>query len=119
MRIAKIWILIITACCIQFAAQAQPKPGQQLPVAERVSRTLQRLKPELNLNPQQVKDMTPVYRNFYTDMDKLRSNGQQPTAEERTQLIDKRDAKLKTILQATQFAKLKALEEDAQRKNVP
>ncbi|WP_416439802.1 hypothetical protein [Phnomibacter sp. MR] len=118
MQIAKLWILIITACCIQFAAQAQPKPGQQLPVAERVSRTLERLKPELNLNAQQVKDMTPVYRTFYTDMDKLRSNGQQPTTEERTKLIDKRDSKLKTILQATQFAKLKALEEEVQRKIV-
>ena len=97
---------------------AQPGTGKQLPVAERVNRTIERLKPELNLTADQVKSMTPVYTAFYTDMDKLRSNDHQPTSAERQKLMTERDDKLKTILTAEQMKKLKELE-DEMRKQRP
>lgn len=95
---------------------AQPKQGPQLPVAERVTRTLERLKPELDLTNDQVKNMTPVYTSFYTSMDKLRAGGKQPTTEERQKLIADRDEQLKGILTADQMKKLKELEDEMRKK---
>ena len=101
---------VLTITCI-----AQQGPRQQLPVPERVQRTIDRLKPELNLTEKQVKDLNPVYTEFYTEVDKLRSGGN-PTPEDRQKLIAARDEKLKKILDEEQMKKLKEIEEQMRQR---
>lgn len=93
-------------------------PRQPMPVEDRVKRTIERLKPELTLTEQQEKDITPIYTEFYTDMDKLRAGGERPSPEARQKLNDGRDEKLKKVLSETQMKRLKELEEEM-RKNRP
>lgn len=87
------------------------QPPQQMPVEDRVKRTIERLKPELSLTDKQVTDITPVYTDYYTEMDKLRSAGTPPSPEDRQKLTATRDEKLKKILDEGQMKKLKELEE--------
>ncbi|QGW29841.1 hypothetical protein [Phnomibacter ginsenosidimutans] len=108
--------LLLLASIMPAGVVAQANKGPQLPVAERVTRTLERLKPELDLTNDQVKNMTPVYTSFYTSMDKLRADGKQPTTEDRQKLITERDEKLKGILTADQMKKLKELEDEMRQK---
>ena len=95
---------------------AQGPERQPMPVEERVKRTMERLKPELELTEQQEKDMTPVYTTFYTEMDKLRSGGERPTPEARQKVSDARDEQLKKILSEAQMKKLKELEEQMRQR---
>lgn len=95
---------------------AQDGPRQPLPVPERVARTIERLQPELNLTETQVKSITPIYTDYYTEMDKLRVGGERPTPEARQKLIDTRDEKLKKILSEEQMNKLKELEEQMRQR---
>jgi hypothetical protein len=95
---------------------AQGPERQPMPVEERVKRTMERLKPELELTEQQEKDMTPVYTTFYTEMDKLRSGGERPTPEARQKVTDARDEQLKKILNEAQMKKLKEIEEQMRQR---
>ncbi|MCU0334429.1 MAG: hypothetical protein MUF62_05180 [Chitinophagaceae bacterium] len=95
---------------------AQDGPRQPMPVADRVARTIERLKPELKLSEAQVKDITPVYTDFYTEMDKLRGGGERPSPEARQKLVDARDEKLKKMLSEEQMKKLKELEEQMRQR---
>jgi hypothetical protein len=88
---------------------------QPMPVAERVNRTIERLKPELSLTDEQAKDLNPVYTEFYTEMDKARQGGN-PTPETRQKIMASRDEKLKKILSEEQFKKLKELEEQMRQR---
>jgi len=87
------------------------QPPQQMPVEDRVKRTIERLKPELSLTDKQITEMTPVYTEFYTEIDKLRAAGTPPSPEDRQKLTATRDEKLKKILDEGQMKKLKELEE--------
>ncbi len=90
--------------------KAQNAPRQQMPVEDRVKRTVERMTTELSLTEQQAKDMAPVYTTFYTDIDAMRQEGR-PSPEARQKLMDSRDEKLKKILTEDQMKKLKELEE--------
>ena len=94
---------------------AQQGPRQPMPIPERVQRTIERLKPELNLTEQQVKDLDPVYTEFYSELDKLRAAGN-PTPEDRQKLTASRDEKLKKILSEEQMKKLKEIEEQMRQR---
>jgi Spy/CpxP family protein refolding chaperone len=109
-------LLLLLITVVPASLKAQPNQGPQLPVAERVTRTIERLKPELDLTNDQAKSMTPVYTSFYTAMDKLREGGKQPTTEDRQKQIAERDEQLKAILTADQMKKLKELEEEMRKK---
>jgi hypothetical protein len=109
-------ILMTCAIVMSVSAIAQDGPRQPMPVPDRVARTIERLKPELNLTEPQVKDLDPVYTDYYTEMDKLRAGGQQPTPEARQKLTESRDVKLKKILSEEQMTKLKALEEQMRQR---
>ncbi|HSC54197.1 MAG TPA: hypothetical protein VLC98_11265 [Phnomibacter sp.] len=112
-------MLLLCGIVLSLSAFSQNGPRQQMPVADRVARTIERLKPELNLTEPQVKEMEPVYTEYYTEMDKLRSAGQPPAPEARQKLTDARDAKLKKILKEDQFKKLKELEEQMRQQRRP
>lgn len=73
------------------------QPPQKMSVEDMVKRTIERIKPELTLTDQQVKDVTPVYNEFYTKMDKLRSAGTPPSQEDRQKLTNARNEKLGKI----------------------
>jgi hypothetical protein len=112
-------LLMVCGVVLSMSALAQDGPRQPMPVADRVSRTIERLKPELNLTEPQVKDLNPVYTEFYTELDKLRAEGQPPTPEARQKITDARDVKLKKILNEEQFKKLKELEEQMRQQRRP
>jgi hypothetical protein len=112
-------MLMLCGIVFSMTAIAQDGPRQPMPVPDRVARTIERLKPELNLTEPQVKELDPVYTEFYTEMDKLRAGGQQPTPEARQKLTDSRDVKLKKILSEEQFKKLKELEEQMRQQRQP
>lgn len=94
-------------------------PRQPPPIPERVSRTIERLKPELSLTEKQVKDLDPIYTEFYTEMDKMRASGEPPTPEARKKLTDGRDEKLKKVLSEEQMKKLKEIEEQMRQRRPP
>ena len=102
------WLFATIFSFTSFISLAQPP--QQMPVEDRVKRTIDRLKPELSLTDKQVIDITPVYTEYYTEMDKLRAAGN-PTPEDRQKLTAARDEKLKKILSEDQMKKLKELED--------
>lgn len=111
-------LLLAAGLLVSVATMAQGGGGQRQPmtVPERVTRTIERLKPELSLDEKQVKDIEPVYTEFYTEMDKLRGSGQMPSPEQRQKLADARDEKLKKILSADQMKKLKEMEEQMRQR---
>lgn len=109
-------VIVVMALLMGTQLMAQDGPRQPLPVPERVARTIERLKPELNLTEVQVKGITPVYTDFYTEMDKLRGGGERPSPEARQKLVDARDEKLKKILSEEQMKKLKELEEQMRQR---
>lgn len=84
---------------------------QQMPPEDRAKKTVERLKPELNLTDQQQKDILPVYTDFYTAFSKLFEGGNRPTPEDRQKLTGERDDKLKKILNEDQMKKLAEVEE--------
>lgn len=92
---------------------------QQVPVEERVKKTIERIKPELTLTEQQEKDITPVYTDYYNAMAKLREAGTRPSPEDRKKLTDERDEKLKKVLSEEQMKKLKDLEEKMRQERRP
>jgi hypothetical protein len=112
-------MLMFCGIALSLSTMAQDGPRQPMPVPDRVARTIERLKPELNLTEPQVKDLNPVYTEFYTEMDKLRAAGQPPSPEARQKLTDDRDVKLKKILSEEQFKKLKELEEQMRQQRRP
>ncbi len=118
MKKIKSW-LMVCGVVLSVSAFAQDGPRQPMPVADRVARTIERLKPELTLTEPQAKELEPIYTAYYTDMDKLREGGQQPTPEARQKLTDARDVKLKTVLSEQQFKKLKDLEEQMRQQRRP
>jgi hypothetical protein len=109
-------MLMFCGIVFSMSAISQDAPRQPMPVPDRVARTIERLKPELNLTEPQAKELDPVYTEYYTEMDKLRAGGQQPTPEARQKLTDARDVKLKKILNEEQFKKLKELEEQMRQR---
>jgi hypothetical protein len=108
--------VLMLAAAIMLAGAIYAQGPQQMPVADRVARTIERLKPELQLTEKQEKELDPVYTEFFTEMDKLRSGGQRPSPEDRQKLVDTRDEKLKKILSEEQFKKLKELEEQMRQR---
>ncbi|HMP92922.1 MAG TPA: hypothetical protein PKD90_08635 [Phnomibacter sp.] len=95
--------LLLVAC---LSANAQ-RPN--MTVAERVSRTIERIKPELNLTDKQVKEVEPVYTDFYNKLDAARGDGP-PSPEARQKLTEERNEKLKKILDEAQMKKLAELD---------
>ncbi len=112
-------LLLLFGVVFSISAFAQDAPRQPMTVPERVNRTIERLKPELNLTEQQVKDITPIYTEFYTKMDSLRAGGERPTPEQREKLIGGRDEKLKKAITEEQFKKLKELEAQMRQQGPP
>jgi hypothetical protein len=112
--------LIFASLWISFQGISQPPQGQgqPMPIPDRVNRTIDRLKPELKLTDVQVKDLNPIYTEFYTKLDSIRAGGQRPTPEDRAKIMDPRDAKLKKVLDEAQFKRLKELEAEM-RQNRP
>lgn len=106
---SKIILAAILAVSSFTTVMAQDR--QQVPVEERVKKTIERIKPELTLTEQQEKDITPVYTDYYNAMTKLREAGTRPSPEDRKKLTDERDEKLKKVLSEDQMKKLKELEE--------
>jgi len=111
-----LFLSLVLSLAGSLTAMAQGPERQPMPVEERVKRTMERLKPELELTEQQEKDMTPVYTTFYTEMDKLRSGGERPTPEARQKVSDARDEQLKKILSEAQMKKLKEIEEQMRQR---
>jgi periplasmic protein CpxP/Spy len=118
MKNMKGWLLVL---CVwtAVASMAQNGPRQPMPVPDRVARTIERLKPELLLTEKQIKEIEPVYTEFFTESDKLRAGGERPSPEARQKLTDARDEKLKKILSEEQFKKLKELEEQMRQQRRP
>lgn len=116
MKKMKSWLL---ALGVMLSVASFAQGPQQMPIADRVARTIERLKPELSLTDTQVKDMEPVYTDFYTELDKMRAGGERPSPEAREKLINTRDEKLKKILSEDQFKKLKELEEKMRQQRRP
>lgn len=109
----------IFALLLAGMSYAQGGPGgQPMPIPERVNRTIERLKPELNLTEQQVKDLNPIYTEFYTKLDSMRASGQRPTPEARQALTESRNSQLKKVLTEEQMKKLAEIEA-AMRQNRP
>ncbi len=111
-------MLFLFAAMLTIAAgvQAQNGPRQQMPVEDRVARTIERMTTELSLTEQQAKDMNPVYTSYFTEMDKMRNGGERPTPEARQKLTETRDEKLKKILSEDQMKKLKELEAEMRQR---
>lgn len=107
---------LMLAAAIMLAGAIYAQGPQQMPVADRVARTIERLKPELQLTEKQEKELDPVYTEFFTEADKLRSGGQRPSPEDRQKLVATRDEKLTKILSEEQFKKLKELEEQMRQR---
>lgn len=91
----------------------QAQPGQRRTAEERTKGTIDRVSDSLGLSAAQKTDIAPVYLDFYKAQDKLREGlapGTRPEKADMDKLTEARDAKLKIILKAEQFAKLKELE---------
>jgi len=99
-------VLVLFSSLSIVMAQGQ----QQMPPEERTRKTVEKLKPELNLTEQQEKDISPVYTDYYTAMGKLFEAGR-PSPEDRQKLTTERNDKLKKILSEEQMKKLAELEE--------
>jgi hypothetical protein len=102
--------VMVLFASISFAI-AQGGGGRNMDPAERAKSTVERLKPELTLNEQQEKDITPIYAEFYTSLKKIMDSGTRPTAEERQKLLTERNDKLQKVLSEDQMKKLAELEE--------
>ena len=107
---------LLLACSVLFSMNLLAQQREMPPPAERATRTVERLKPELNLTEAQAKDITPIYTNYFEGMDALRSSGERPSPEARQKLTEERDAKLKKILDEAQMKKLKELEEQMRQR---
>ena len=107
---------LLLACSILFSMNLLAQQREMPPPAERATRTVERLKPELNLTDAQVKDVTPIYTSFFEGVDALRSGGQRPSPAARQKLTEDRDAKLKKVLDEAQMKKLKELEEQMRQR---
>jgi Skp family chaperone for outer membrane proteins len=115
MKKSLVFAVILVGASV-LAAQAQGPNRQPLPVEERVERTVERLKPALELNAQQEKEIAPVYTDFYTATEKLREGNRRPEPGARQKLVEERDQRLKAILSEAQMIKLKALEEQMRQR---
>ncbi len=103
--------LLLLTCSIIFSMNLMAQQREMPPPAERATRTIERLKPELSLTDAQAKSLEPIYTDYFKEMDALRAGGERPSPEARQKLTDDRDAKLKKILDEAQMKKLKELEE--------
>lgn len=110
MFLSKMPLLIAALLVFSHGLIAQKGPRQPMPVADRVSRTIERLTTELSLSASQAKGIDPVYTWFYTELDQMRSGGERPSPEAREKLTDARNEKLKKILSEEQMKKLLELE---------
>ncbi len=87
--------------------------GQRRTVEERTKMVVDRLSDSLKITSDQATNLNPVYLDYYKSQDKLREGlapGTRPEKADMDKLSEARDAKLKTILSAEQFARMKAME---------
>lgn len=106
--------LLLSASPVLTMAQGGPR-GPRLTVEERLKRIVEKMTTELSLNTQQVKGITPIFKGFFTDMEKLREGGR-PNPEDMKKVIDTRNSKLKGILSEAQMKKLKEIEEEMRKR---
>lgn len=117
---------ILPACTIALlatSAHAQPQqppkpPGNE----ERLKHVTERINKELTLTAAQKSKVETAYKDFFVEMDKLRSKNGNPSApppppppppgkkEDVEKLTKARDAKIKTALSEAQFKKYSEIE---------
>ncbi len=86
---------------------------QQRTPEERTKMSIDRLTDSLKISTAQQTDLNPVYMDYYKAQDKLREGlapGTRPERADLDKLTEARDAKLKIILTAEQYAKMKDME---------
>lgn len=104
--------------CIAVMAQSEPpKPPSK---AERLKHVTEKINKEINLTAAQKTKLEAAYSEFFDAMEKLRSKEGKPTApppppppanrEAAEKLSTARDAKIKAVLNETQFRKYVAME---------
>jgi hypothetical protein len=103
-----LFIMLILAGTLSTQAQQQRRTPE-----ERAKMSVDRWSDSLKLSAAQKTDLEPVYLDYYKAQDKLREGlapGTRPEKADMDKISDARDAKLKIILKADQFTKLKDME---------
>jgi hypothetical protein len=121
-------IMVITLCMLAgYVIQAQDRPAPPS-MDERLKRTMDIMQKEVQPSEKQAKDMEDAFRTFYTEAEKLRSQGPPPTPgqidpkqkEAMDKIFKQRDESIKKTLSAEQYEKYVAtMESMRQRRGKP
>jgi hypothetical protein len=109
----KIKITLLAMLMFVGIVGTQAQQRQQRTPEERTKMDVDRLTDSLKISAAQQTDINPVYMDYYKALDKLREGlapGTRPERADMDKLTDARDVKLKIILTAEQFNKLKEME---------
>ena len=105
--------LFVTLMFVGILSTQAQQQGQRRTPEERTKMTVERLTDSLKISAAQQTDVSAAYLEYYNAQDKLRAGlapGTRPEKADMDKLTEARDAKLKIILTADQFAKLKEME---------
>lgn len=119
-------LVLFSVHCFLFVAMvfAQPPAGPRPPKPEeQLKMATEKINKELQLNPSQQQKVKAAYGDFFKEMEKMHQKNPKPQegpppppteAEKaaRKKLADTRDAKIKTVLTASQFKQYQELEKN-------
>lgn len=113
----KMLLMGIPLCCFVFFAQAQPPKAPS--IEERLAHVSGKLEKEITLTTAQKEKIKSAYQHFFESMEKLRDKNDKysvppppPPADKAAveKLSKERDAQIKRVLTAAQFAKYTEIE---------
>ena len=117
-RLAAVSLFLIVGILAMAQQQGPPKPPDPVERLQHVSETLSK---GLNLSDAQKEKVNAAYKQFFSDMDKLREKNPNPSAppppppppgkkEDIDKLVKVRDEQIRSVLQAAQYKKYLDLE---------
>jgi len=117
LRLAAVSLFLIVGILAMAQQQGPPKPPDPVERLKHVSETLSK---ELNLSDAQKEKINAAYKQFFTDMDKLREKNPNPLSpppppppgkkEDIDKLAKARDEQIRSVLNAAQYKKYLDLE---------
>lgn len=125
----KFLVMLALGLGVAFSANAQKK-GEKLSVKERVAKKVEKLTAELNLSKTQAEQITPIVKERILEKQEMKKKrkafkeeGKEPTKEQKAAFKEKKaerkqyyKAKMGSVLNADQMAKLKELKKEGKKK---